>query len=91
MHAGRDRGGKETGRERERDSLIFIVRKGMAAEERIGTVPSFCWHHHSYVAAVDLDMDGRLHEAVAVAKNPWVAESRFIIKKGGTAGSMPLV
>lgn len=47
--------------------------------ERIGTVPSNCWHHHSYVAAVDLDMDGRLHEAACLAHMDrwrfWAAKS----------------
>lgn len=47
--------------------------------ERLGPVPSFCWHHHSYVAAVDLDMDGRLHEAACLAHMDrwrfWAAKS----------------
>lgn len=47
--------------------------------ERLGVVPSFCWHHDSYVAAVDLDMDGRLHEAACLAHMDrwrfWAAKS----------------
>ena len=43
--------------------FVEISESSLLIKERLGVVPSFCWHHNSYVAAVDLDMDGRLHEA----------------------------
>ncbi|CAJ1393802.1 unnamed protein product [Effrenium voratum] len=44
-----------------------LPASSQVAAERMGDAPGNCWHHDSCVAAVDVDLRGRVHEASCLA------------------------